>query len=148
MTGSEILAEWNDQQQAGIHFARVVRPWCHDMWKAGKRIAVHLCDLEEARSLQRNKEYWGYVLRPISEQAQIDGIGAAAEGWHDYYRKMFLGYEFTKVKEPGKKRPSVKRSLKSTTKLSERAMRRYLEEVRAHAATTFGVTFPALEERA
>lgn len=147
MAKSEVTAEWADAQQAGVHFARVVRPWCHDMWKAGKRIAVHLCDIEEARSLQRNREYWGYVLRPISEQAQIDGIGATAEGWHDYYRKMFLGYEFTKVKEPGKKRPSVKRALKSTTKLSERAMRNYCEEVRAHAATTFGVTFPALEDR-
>lgn len=144
---SELIGQWTDSEQAGVHFARVVRPWCHDMWKQGKAIAVHLCDAEEARSLQRNREYWGFVLRPISEQAQIEGIGATAEGWHDYYRKMFLGYEFTKVKEPGKKRPSIKRALKSTTKLSERAMRNYMEEVRAHAATTFGVTFPALEDR-
>lgn len=144
---TELTAEWLDPQQAGVHFSRVVKPWCHEQWKAGKRIAVHLCDAEEARSIQRNKEYWGFVLRPISEQAQIEGIGATAEGWHDYYRKMFLGYEFTKVKEPGKKRPSVRRALKSTTKLSERAMRRYCEEVRAHAATTFSVTFPALEDR-
>jgi hypothetical protein len=144
---TELRATWINPDQAGVNFAHQVRPWCHEQWKAGKRIAVHLCDEEEARSLQRNKEYWGFVLRPISEQAQIEGIGATAEGWHDYYRKMFLGYEFTKVKEPGKKRPSVKRALKSTTKLSERAMRKYCEEVRAHAATTFGVTFPALEDR-
>jgi hypothetical protein len=144
---SELNVAWLDAEQAGANFSRVVRPWCHEQWKAGKQIAVRLCHLEEARSIQRNREYWGYVLRPISEQAQIDGIGATAEGWHDYYRKMFLGYELTKVKEPGKKRPSVKRALKSTTKLSERAMRTYCEQVRAHAATTFGVTFPALEDR-
>jgi hypothetical protein len=144
---TELSVQWIDPEQAGVSFARVVRPWCHEQWKAGKKIAVHFCDAEEARSIQRNKEYWGYVLRPISEQAQIEGIGAQAEGWHDYYRKMFLGYEFTKVKEPGRKRPSIKRSLRSTTKLSERAMRDYCEQVRAHAATTFGVTFPALEDR-
>lgn len=145
--GRELTAAWNDPDQAGVHFSRVVKPWCREMWQEGRRIAVHLCDLEDARSLQRNREYWGYVLRPISEQAQIEGIGATAEGWHDYYRKMFLGYEFLKVREPGKKRPTVRRQLKSTTKLSERAMRKYLEEVRAHAATTFGVTFPAMEDR-
>jgi hypothetical protein len=144
---TELSVQWIDPEQAGVNFSRVVKPWCHEQWKAGKKIAAHFCDAEEARSIQRNKEYWGYVLRPISEQAQIEGIGAQAEGWHDYYRKMFLGYEFTKVKEPGRKRPSIKRSLRSTTKLSERAMRDYCEQVRAHAATTFGVTFPALEDR-
>lgn len=121
---------------------------CERMFEAGvDRIAATAQPEEDLRSLQRNREYWGYVLRPISEQAQVEGIGATAEGWHDYYRVMFLGYEFTKVKLPGKKRPSVRRALKSTTKLSERAMRKYCEEVRAHAATTFGVTFSALEDR-
>lgn len=108
-------------------------------------MAVTVEPEEDARSLQRNREYWGYVLRPISEQAQINGIGATAEGWHEYYRKMFLGYDFIKIREPGKKRMTVRRVLKSTTDLSERAMRKYLEQVRAHAATTFGVTFPAME---
>lgn len=108
----------------------------------GRALWMEVTPLEEARDLQRNREYWGFVLRPISEQAQIDGIGSTAEGWHDYYRLMFLGYEFTKVTLPGKKRPSVRRALKSTTTLSNRAMREYMEQIRAHAATTFGVTFP------
>jgi hypothetical protein len=121
---------------------------CDEMFASGvERIAATACPEEELRSLERNSEYWGFVLRPISEQAQIDGIGATAEGWHDYFRKMFLGYVFKKVRMPGKKRPSIKRELKSTTKLSEKAMRTYCEQVRAHAATTFGVTFPALEDK-
>lgn len=113
---------------------------------AGTQLVVKVESLEESRSIQRNKEYWGYVLRPISEQAQINGIGATTDGWHDYYRLMFLGYEFTKHRLPGAKRPSVRRQLKSTTKLSERAMRTYLEQVRAHAATTFSVTFPSMDD--
>jgi hypothetical protein len=117
--------------------------------QSGQALWVEAQPLEEARDLQRNKEYWGYVLRPISEQAQIEGIGADAEGWHLYYRKMFLGYEFEKVRLPGTKRKRVSRQLKSTTKLSNRAMHKYMEQIRAHAATTFGVTFqlpPWVEE--
>lgn len=110
--------------------------------QTGQALWMEVQPLEEARDLQRNREYWGYVLRPISEQAQVEGMGATVEGWHDYFRLMFLGYEFTKVRLPGKKRPSVRRALKSTTTLSNRAMREYMEQVRAHAATTFGVTFP------
>jgi hypothetical protein len=115
----------------------------------GQALWLEAQPLEEARDLQRNKEYWGYVLRPISEQAQVEGMGTDSEGWHLYYRRMFLGYEFTKTKLPGKKRPSVTRELKSTTKLSNRAMNKYMEQIRAHAATTFGVTFsvaPWIEE--
>jgi len=110
--------------------------------QSGQPMWLEAMPLEEARDLQRNREYWGFVLRPISEQAQVEGMGATAEGWHDYYRLMFLGYEFTKVRMPGKKRPSIRRALKSTTKLSNKAMREYMEQIRAHAATTFGVTFP------
>lgn len=109
---------------------------------AGRPLWVEVQPLEEARDLQRNREYWGYVLRPISEQAQVEGMGATVDGWHDYYRLMFLGYEFTKVRMPGKKRPSVRRALKSTTTLSNKAMREYMEKIRAHAATTFAVEFP------
>lgn len=145
MSESAIHFTLHSPDQAALAIKAQLVPFCRSMWESGKRVVITAQDEEEARSLQRNREYWGYVLRPISEQAQIEGIGATAEGWHDYYRKMFLGYEFTKVRLPGAKRKSVRRSLKSTTKLSERAMRKYCEEVRAHAATTFCVTFPAME---
>jgi hypothetical protein len=147
MSGESLQVLWTNPEQAKQSIAAQVAPYCRNVWEQGQRVAVTVQSEEEARSIQRNREYWGYVLRPISEQAQINGIGATAEGWHDYFRKMFLGYEFTKVKLPGMKRPSIRRQLKSTTKLSERKMREYCEQVRAHAANTFGVTFPALEER-
>jgi hypothetical protein len=117
-------------------------PELKEQLQQGKHLWVEVQPLEEARELRVNREYWGFVLRPISEQAQIGGIGSTADGWHDYYRLMFLGYEFTKVRLPGKKRPSIRRQLKSTTTLSNRAMREYMEQIRAHAATTFEVTFP------
>lgn len=135
---------YNAQQ---THQAITEQVWplakAHNM--AGSPVVITCKTLESVRSIQRNREYWGFVLKPISEQAQLGGMGATVDGWHDWYRLMFLGYEFRSVRLPGKKRPSVRKALKSTTKLSEKAMREYCEKVRAHAATTFGVEFPALE---
>jgi hypothetical protein len=143
----------SESYRIAMHTPEQARPlitrgweWSREQMAAGRPVVAEFKLLEDERSVQRNREYWGFVLRPISEQAQVNGIGATVDGWHDYYRLMFLGYEFTKTKLPGMKRPSVRRKLKSTTKLSERAMRLYLEQVRAHAATTFSVTFPAMEE--
>lgn len=119
--------------------------WTKPRVAAGDRVVLRVELEEETRAIRLNKEYWGYVLRPISEQAQVDGMGADAEGWHYFYKKMFLGYEFTKVRVPGKKRPVVRRELRSTTELTNREMREYMEQVRAHAATTFTVEFPAME---
>ncbi len=148
MTDTALHTVFISPEQAKSCVSNVIAPYCKAQWAQGvERLAVTVMPEEDARSIQRNAEYWGFVLQPISDQAQINGIGATKEGWHDYYRKMFLGYEFTKVKMPGTKRPSVRRTLKSTTKLSERKMRDYCEQVRAHAATTFGVTFPAMEDR-
>lgn len=146
MSDTSLRTVFINPDQAKAAIAGQIGPFCRALWERGiPRVAVTVEPEEDARSLQRNREYWGYVLRPISEQAQINGIGATAEGWHEYYRKMFLGYDFIKVREPGKKRTTVRRVLKSTTDLSERSMRKYLEQVRAHAATTFSVTFPAME---
>lgn len=146
MSDTAVYFELHEPQQA---HALVVRGW---EWSkphiaAGRPVVVEFKLLEETRGIQLNKEYWGYVLRPISEQAQIGGIGADADGWHLYYKKMFLGYRFTKTRVPGSKRPIVRRELRSTTDLTNREMREYLEQVRAHAATTFGVEFPAMEDR-
>ena len=146
MSDTALYLELHEPQQG---HALVVRGWEWSKQKLadGKPVAVEFKLLEETRAVQLNKEYWGYILRPISEQAQIGGIGAQADGWHLFYRKMFLGYVFTKTKVPGSKRPVVKKELRSTTTLSNREMRTYMEQIRAHAATTFGVEFPA-DERA
>lgn len=145
MSEATFYAELHEPQQA---HALVVRGWevAKTNIAAGRPMVVEFKLLEETRAIRLNKEYWGYVLRPISEQAQMDGIGADAEGWHYYYKKMFLGYVFRKVRVPGSKRPIVRRELRSTTDLTNREMREYMEQVRAHAATTFAVMFPAMEQ--
>lgn len=138
---TELQVQWNDPEQAGRVFASTVRPWCHDQWRQGKRLIATIRELEDVRSIQQNKFYWSFVLKTISEQARINGIGADAEGWHYFFKKNVLGYRITKVKVPGSKRPVIRRELRSTTGLSVRRMSEYLEQVMATAATEFGVTF-------
>jgi hypothetical protein len=110
---------------------------------AGQRLKLTLEIAEDERTLKQNAFLWGFVYKHISEQAQIAGIGAIAEGWHVFYKRMHLGYRFRKTLLPGKKRPSVIRELRSTKGLKVKAMSDYLDKVMAHAATTFGVAFPA-----
>lgn len=140
---SEIRAVWSDAEQAGRHFAQTVRPFCHEQWKQGKRLAVHICEQEDERSVKQNAFMWAFVLKSIKVQAVIDGIGADENGWHLYFKRRLLGYRIVKTKVPGKKRPSITRELRSTTDLSVKRMSKYLDEVMAAAATEFGVTFEA-----
>lgn len=110
---------------------------------AGHRLLLTLQPAEDERTEKQNRFLWGFVYKTISEQAQVEGIGATAEGWNQYYKRMFLGYRIAKTKLPGKKRPSISRTLRSTKDLKVKAMSDYLDKVMAHAATTFTVAFPA-----
>lgn len=143
MTEGALYLSFSDPEQAKQLIAAKLGPYCREQWAQGvERISVSAEPEEDTTEVRWFREYWGYVLKPISEQAQINGIGADADGWHKYYKKMFLGYVITKTKLPGSKRWSISRTLKSTRKLSSKVRREYIEKVRAHAATTFGVEFP------
>jgi hypothetical protein len=107
----------------------------------GKRIRARFEVEEDDRSIRQNAFYWGWVLKCISEQARLNGVGADADGWHYWAKKEFLGYRFTKVNVPGSKRPVVRRELRSTKDLKVKAFSEYLEKLMAYAATTFGVEF-------
>jgi hypothetical protein len=134
---------FTDPEQAKRLIGDKLGPYCRDQWARGvTNVSVTAEPEEETTELRWFREYWGYVLRPISEQAQVNGMGADSDGWHLFYKRMFLGYVVEKAKLPGSKRWSISRRLKSTRKLSGKARREYMEQVRAHAATTFGVEFP------
>jgi hypothetical protein len=115
---------------------------------AGRRVVASFEIEDDANWLQRLRGYWGYILRPISEQALIEGVGATSDGWHLYYKRMFLGYEFQRVRLPGSKRATVRKVLRSVSKLAKNGKKfnEYAEAVRAHAASTFGVTFPVRDD--
>lgn len=105
------------------------RTWC-----------VAFGEAEDDRSLQQNRLYWGVILRQISERALIAGQRYTADAWHELFKRQFLGYEVIKAPVAGRKRPTIYRRLRSTTKLTVRQMSEYLERVIAFAATDLGVT--------
>jgi hypothetical protein len=141
MSEPALQSLWINPAQAGRNLNATVVPWCKDRMAEGKQVVASFEVAQDIRSLQQNAFMWAFVLKNISQQAQLEGIGATADGWHLYYKRMFLGYQLKKVKVPGKKRPSITRELRSTTKLSVPKMSKYMEQVMAHAATTFGVAF-------
>lgn len=143
MTQSLYL-EWNTPTQAGNSMRGSFIPWVKDKLDQGLCLAVQVSELEDARTLQQNRFYWGVVLKEISEQAKINGTGATADGWHYYFKRRVLGYKFSKVRVPGQKRPSVTRELRSTRGLSVKKMGAYLDEVQAIAATELGVAFSGM----
>lgn len=131
-----------DQAKAVI--ASTIGPYCRRMWEQGvDQLAVTVQPLEDQRSIQQNRYYWGFLLKHISEQAKVNGIGATPDGWNLFMKKEFLGYTFTKVKEPGKTRKTVRKELRSTRGLSVKKMAEYMQKIEAMAATDFGVQFPA-----
>lgn len=125
---------------------------CEAMFARGvERIAASAQEELDDRTLKQNGFYWGVVLKNISQQATIDGIGSDENGWHYVMKKRVLGYRVVKVRVPGSKRPVIRRELRSTTDLKARRrgepdptkyMPDYLDAVMAIAASEFGVTFP------
>lgn len=108
---------------------------------AERKVHVLVEEAEDDRTIQQNKFYWGPCLSEISDQAAIGGQKWAALAWHELFKRQFLGYEIKKVKVAGRKKVTVIRRLKSTTKLKVRPMSVYLEKVQAFAATDLGVRF-------
>ena len=133
--------EWHTLEQAGASIRAAFLPYVEKNLRDGLHLAVTVQELEDSRSIQQNRYYWSVVLKEISEQATLNEIGATEDGWHLFFKRKVLGYKFTKTQLPGKKRPSVIKELRSTTKISVKKMSLYLEEVTAFAVTDLHVMF-------
>jgi hypothetical protein len=141
MSDFKFKTTWRTADQAHLNLNRVMWPACKKELESGTELCVTVVPLEDQRTIQQNKYMWSVVLKEISEQATIGGIGATPEGWHLFFKRKILGYEFVKVKLPGKKRPSIIKQLRSTTGLSVKKMSEYLEEEIAIAVTDYDVKF-------
>lgn len=139
---SEVLrVELHDKVQGRQVLTTRFLPWIGQQLEAGREMELVAREIEDNRSLRQNAFYWSYVLKAISQQAVIDGIGADEEGWNKYFKRRVLGYRVIKTRLPGSKRPSITRELRSTKDLKVKPMSDYLEQVMAIAASDFGVTF-------
>ena len=107
----------------------------------GREVRMLVEAAEDDRSLRQNRFYWGVVLKEIAEQATIGGQRWTAEAWHELMKRQFLGYEIEKIRVAGRKRATVIRRLRSTTKLKVKPMAKYLDQCMAFGATDLGVVF-------
>lgn len=130
-----------DPQSAHVAMQGTVWPHIKAMTTAGHKLTLTIKRAEDIRTLQQNAFMWSVVLKEISQQASINNIGATMEGWHLYFKRAILGYKYVKTQLPGKKRPSVVKTLRSTRDLTVKKMSEYLEEMQATAVTDFGVMF-------
>ena len=131
----------HNAQQAHAAMTAQLWPWVKAMTMAGNRVDIKAEPAEDDRTIQQLRFYWGVVLKETSQQAKVNGIGATPDGWHLYFKREHLGYKFTKTILPGKKRPSVIKTLRSTKDLKVKQMGIYLEKSMAQAVTDFGVMF-------
>lgn len=136
-----LRVELHNAEQGRAVVAQRLLPWIGEQIAMGREVEVIARELEDSRSHKQNAFLWGYVLKTISQQAVIGGIGSDEEGWHYYFKRRLLGYRVLKTRVPGSKRPSIRRELRSTKDLKVKAMSDYLDKVMATAATEFGVTF-------
>jgi hypothetical protein len=110
----------------------------------GVIMRVDVQEWDDDRSLQQNRFYWGPCLKEISEQARVAGVQYTDEAWHEFFKRQFLGFEIEKVYVAGRKRATIIRRLRSTTKLGVRKFSKYLDQLQAYAATELGVKFSVL----
>lgn len=114
---------------------------CKRLVAHGRRARLVAQADEDDRSIRQNRFYWGVALAEISEQARVNGQRYSAEAWHELAKRQFLGYDFKRVVIAGRRRKAVVKELRSTTRLSVRAMSEFLEKLMAFAATDLGVRF-------
>tara|TARA_R100000329_G_C7597669_1_gene211967 strand:- start:365 stop:769 length:405 start_codon:yes stop_codon:yes gene_type:complete len=96
----------------------------------GKTVVITVGEQRRRRSLNLNSYYWAVVVKLLSEETGYD-----KDEMHEVLKSMFLRtrYQIKGVWVDG---------TKSTTKLSNKEMGEFIEEVKRFASTTLGVYVP------
>jgi hypothetical protein len=102
----------------------------HVLSYEGKTVVITVGEQKKRRSLNLNSYYWAVVVKLLSEETGYD-----KDEMHEVLKSMFLRtrYQIKGIWIDG---------TKSTTKLSNKEMNDYLEEVKRFATTTLGVYIP------
>ena len=102
----------------------------HVLSYEGKTVVITVGEQKKRRSLNLNSYYWAVVVKLLSEET-----GYSKDEMHEALKSMFLRtrYKIKGIWIDG---------TKSTTKLSNKEMNDYLEEVKRFATTTLGVYIP------
>ena len=102
----------------------------HMLSYEGRTVVITVGEQRKRRSLNLNSYYWAVVVKLLSEETGYD-----KDEMHEVLKSMFLRtrYQIKGVWVDG---------TKSTTKLSNKEMGEFIEEVKRFASTTLGVYVP------
>jgi hypothetical protein len=104
----------------------------------GAPLHVIITEYDKRRADVQNREYWGYVLRPISEQVFVEGRKFIPDAWHELYASQYC----PKIEITLPNGEIITRR-KSTSEMGQKEFREYMDRVRSDAATEHGVVFPS-----
>lgn len=115
-----------------------VREAAPSMARAGRPLRVILADDGGDRLDEQVKFYWKAVVEPIAAQAVIDGQRFTPRAWHKHLKGQFLPPKEMRLPDGSVTfaEPSIARG-----EITVGAMAHYINEVKAHAATAYGVIF-------
>jgi hypothetical protein len=104
----------------------------------GAPLVLIVTTQDKRRAEWANREYWGFVLRPIAEQVFVNGLQFSADAWHEHYASMFCPK--TEITLPSGEIISRR---KSTSDMGHKEFKEYMDRVRSDAAQEHGVVFPS-----
>ena len=122
------------------------------MIESGLRPRVELTEAADTLTIRQLRFVHGPILQQISEQVFVNGRAFAREVWKEHLKDLFIPDQFEMVQAPfirdaktGQWRPSKRKvpqkKRKSLTSLTGRKRSEFIDQVLAHAATEWGVTF-------
>lgn len=109
----------------------------------GDHVELKCAPAEETITAAQRRFFHGPVLAQISEQAMDNGQRYVAAVWKRYFKNLILERKprYEMVKLPGQKRKTPRRKPWSTEELGPRRYSDFIDEVIAHAATEWNVSF-------
>ena len=109
---------------------------CKAIQTAADGMEVEIRPHRVKRSAEANRYYWA-MLQQIAQDGWINGRRFAAETWHEFYRRRFIGVI------DGPCGTSV---AESSAKLTVKEFAEYVQKVEVHAASELCISFTDLAE--
>lgn len=114
--------------------------------ESGHPLRVTIAPFHPSASTPQKRAWWGFVLRPTSEQARVAGVQYTADTWAIFLKQQFLPEHCAKGVEKWRHLPDGSRELQmGFSDLSEQEADVFMLECRAYVQQELGVELPSRE---
>lgn len=122
----------------GAHLVQFLKHVAGPYAEKGTPLRVIVTDEEADRAHEQIKCYWGHIIKPISEQAWVNGRQHGMVAWHEYMCQKFLPAKEIILPDG---EIIMRRASIAKGQISMRAMAKFSKEVEAYGAQELGVQF-------